>query len=38
MNYISESVRKSVDGCKDKIVTLLRQTYLNKLCMGEERN
>ena len=23
---------------KDKILGLLRQTHLNKLCMGEERN
>ena len=37
-NFIPEPVRKSVGGFKDKIVVFLRQTHLNKLCMGEERN
>ena len=38
INYISKPTRKSVGGFKNKIVSLLRQTNLNKLCMGEERN
>ena len=38
INYIPQSIRKSVGGLKDKIVVLLRQTHRNKLCMGEEGN
>ena len=37
INYIREPIRKSVGVFKDKIV-FLRQTHLNKLCVGEERN
>ena len=37
-NYIPEPVRTSVDGFKDKVISLLRQIDLNKQYMGEERN
>ena len=36
INYIPEPIRKRVDGFKDKV--LLKQTHLNKVCVGEERN
>ena len=38
INYIPDPIRKSLGGFKDKIVNFLRQTHLQKLCMGEERN
>ena len=38
INHIPEPIRKSIGGSKDKIVSLLGQTHLNKLCMEEERN
>ena len=37
-NYISKPVRKSVDGCKDKIVSLFKTNTLRKPSVGEERN
>ena len=33
INHISKSTRKGVNGFKDKIINLLRQTHLTKLCM-----
>ena len=36
--YILEPITKIVGGFYDKIVSFLTPTYLNKLCMGEERN
>ena len=36
INYIPEPIRKRVDGFKDKV--FLKQTHLNKVCVGEERN
>ena len=36
INYIPEPIRKRVDGFKDKV--FLKQTHLNKVCAGEERN
>ena len=38
VNYIPESITKRADGFKDQVVSLLRQTHLNKQCMVEERN
>ena len=35
VNDIPESIRKSVGGFEDKIVSVFKT---NKLCMGEERN
>ena len=36
INYIPEPIRKRADGFKDKV--FLKQTHLNKVCVGEERN
>ena len=38
INYIPVPIRKRAGGFKDKIITLLRQTHLNKPYKGEERN
>ena len=38
IDYIREAIQKTVDDFKDKIVSFLTQTHLNKPCMGEERN
>ena len=38
INYIPEPITKSVDGFKNKVISLLRQIHLNEECMGEERN
>ena len=36
INYIPEPIRKSLDGFKDKIVSLFKTDHLNKLCMGKK--
>ena len=37
INYIPVSLRKSLGGFKDKVISLLRQIHVKKQCMGEER-
>ena len=42
VNHISEAIRKTGGGFKDKLVSFLKQIRLkimvNKLCMGKKRN
>ena len=37
-NYIPGPIRKIIGGFKDKVYVFLIQPYLNKPCMGQERN
>ena len=38
INYIPETTRKSAGGFKINFLVFLRQTHLNKQCLGEETN
>ena len=38
INYITKTVRNSLGGFRDKIVSLFETTHLNKLFRGEDRN